>query len=76
MTPFQLTRYLDYCSELLAILAKIGALYVQRFADPATLSAVNEIEVLTNGLARTIWQKIVVSDRITNPDRPPTATGL
>ena len=64
MSPFELTRYLDYCSELLAIVAKVGALYVQRFEDPATLSAVNDIENLCAGLSRKIWQKIVILDRI------------
>ena len=32
MSPFELTRYLDYCSELLAIISKVGAVYVQNFA--------------------------------------------
>jgi hypothetical protein len=67
MTPFELTRYLDYCSELLAIVAKVGALYVQRFEDPVTLAAVTEVENLTSGLSRKIWQKIVILDRIAYP---------
>src|SRR5262249_31437153 len=28
MTPFELTRYLDYSTELLAIISKVAALYV------------------------------------------------
>jgi hypothetical protein len=60
MTPFELTRYLDYCSELLAIISKIAALYVQDFRDPVTLSAVDEVQDLTTGLAEKIWQKIVI----------------
>jgi len=64
LTPFQLTRYLDYCSEMLAIISKIAALYVQKFDDPVTLSAVNDVEELAAGLSRTIWQKIVILDRI------------
>jgi hypothetical protein len=64
MSPFELTRYLDYCTELLALVAKVGALYVQRFEDPATLSAVNDIENLCSGLSRKIWQKIMILDRI------------
>jgi hypothetical protein len=59
MTPFQLGRYLDYCSEMLAIISKIAALYVQEYDDDATLAAVNEIETLTSGLSRKIWQKIM-----------------
>jgi hypothetical protein len=62
--PAELIRYLDYCSDLLALISKIAALYVQKFDDPVTLSAVNEVENLTNGLSRKIWQKIMIFDRI------------
>jgi len=60
MTGFELSRYLDYCSEMLSLLSKCAAIYVQDFDDPATISAVNEIESLTSGLSRKIWQKIMV----------------
>lgn len=60
LTPFQLTRYLDYCSEMLSILGKIASLYVQNFDDEVALAAVNEIETLTTGLSRKIWQKIMI----------------
>lgn len=63
MTPFELNRYLDYCSEMLAIVSKVGALYVQSFPDRDALSAVDEIEGLTTGLSRKIWQKIMILDR-------------
>lgn len=68
MSPFELTRYLDYCTELLAIISKVGAMYVQNFNDPVTLSAVNDVEELTAGLSRKIWQKIMILDRIISPD--------
>lgn len=60
MTNFELSRYLDYCSELLSLTGKLAALYVQDFDDPVALSAVNEIEDLTTGLSRKIWQKLMV----------------
>jgi hypothetical protein len=63
MTPFQLTRYLDYCSDLLAVIGKIAAVYVENFTDPVTLAAVTEVENLTNGLSRKIWQKIMILER-------------
>jgi hypothetical protein len=63
MSAFELNRYLDYCSEMLAIVSKIGALYVQSFSDPQALGAVDEIESLTSGLSRKIWQKIMILDR-------------
>jgi hypothetical protein len=64
MTPFQLTRYLDYSSELLAIVSKVAAIYVQRFNDADTLRAASDIEDLTVGLSRNIWQKIMILDRV------------
>jgi hypothetical protein len=66
MTPFQLTRYLDYSSELLAIVSKVAAIYVQRFDDTETLRAAGDIEDLTVGLSRNIWQKIMILDRVSD----------
>jgi hypothetical protein len=68
--PAELIRYLDYCSDQLALISKIAALYVQRFDDPVTMSAVNEVEELTNGLSRKMWQKIMIFDRIVAPAVP------
>jgi hypothetical protein len=65
--PAELIRYLDYCSDMLALISKIAALYVQDFDDPVTLGAVNDVESLTNGLSRKIWQKIMIFDRILAP---------
>lgn len=64
LTPFQLTRYLDYCSELLSLVGKLAALYAQSLTDPIVVAAVNDIETLTNGLSRKIWQKIVMLDDV------------
>ncbi len=50
LTPYQLARYLDYCSEMLSLIGKLAALYVQRFDDQVALAAVDGIEDLTNGL--------------------------
>ncbi len=60
MTPFQLSRYLDYCIELLAVTGKIAALYVQNFPDREALAAVEQVETLTTGLSRSIWQKMMI----------------
>jgi len=67
MTPFELTRYLDYCSEMLSLVSKAAALHVQGFEDPTTLDAVEQIEDLTSGLSRKIWQKIMILDRMMAP---------
>lgn len=63
LTRYQLARYLDYCSEMLSLLGKLAALYVQRFDDQVALAAVDGIEDLTNGLSRKVWQKIAVLER-------------
>ena len=60
LTPFQLNRYLDYCSEMLAFIGKLAAVYVQDFPDHVAVAAVDEVEGLTTGLSRKIWQKIVL----------------
>lgn len=61
---FELGRYLDYCTEMLALISKVAALYVQDIDDPQVLSAVNDIQGLTTGLSANIWQKIVLVDTL------------
>lgn len=63
MTAFELNRYLDYCGELLALIGKIGALYGKRLSDGVALAAIDNIEALTTGLSRKIWQKEMLLDR-------------
>lgn len=60
LSVFELGSYLDYCAELLSIISKISALYAQQTKDPVGLAAVDEIEELTTGLSRKIWQKLVI----------------
>jgi len=62
MTSYLLTRYLDYCSELLSITSKLAALHAQYLNDPIVLNAVNDIETLAHGLSGKIWQKIMILD--------------
>lgn len=68
LSPFELDRYLDYCSEMLALIGKIAALYVQNFEDSQAVEAVNDIEQLTSGLSRKIWQKIVILHNVCGAD--------
>jgi hypothetical protein len=72
MTPFELNRYFDYCSDSLALISKIAALYVQGFQDPVLLDAVDDVEDLTSGLSRKIWQKIIILDNLTRSLPPET----
>jgi hypothetical protein len=60
MTQFELTRYLDYCAEMLALIGKLAALYADRVRDSVVIAAVNDVENLTAGLGRKIWQKITI----------------
>lgn len=60
MSPEDLGRYLDYCSEALALIGKVGAVYAQKVQDPVVLEAVDGIEDLSTGLARKVWQKIAI----------------
>ena len=62
LTPHELGRYLDYCSEMVSLTAKIAALYAQRFDDAVVLQAVDEVEDLTTGIAGKTWQKITMLD--------------
>ena len=66
LTRFQLSRYLDYCAELLSLTSKLAAYHAQYLRDPVILDAVNDVETLTGGLAQKIWQKI----NILNMDVP------
>lgn len=60
LDAYGLRRYLDYCSEMLAIVGKIAALYAQCMPDATVISSVNEIETLTSGISRKAWQKIMI----------------
>ncbi|WP_454718428.1 hypothetical protein [Caulobacter segnis] len=60
MSNFQLSRYLDYCAEMLALTAKLAALYAGESDDPVIVAAVNDIETLASDLGRKIWQKIMI----------------
>ena len=71
---FQLNRYLNYCNELLAIVSKVAALYVQDLPDASTVWAVDQIETLCSGLSQKIWQKIMVLEQIPDGLAPPLPT--
>jgi len=60
MSKFELSRYLDYCAEMLALIAKLAALYAGQTRDSEVIASVNEVEELTSNLGRKIWQKIMI----------------
>ncbi len=60
LDAYSLGRYLDYCSEMLSLVSKLGYLYIAEFHDTEATKAANELENLCNGLSRKIWQKIMI----------------
>lgn len=77
LNRFELARYLDYCSELLSLTAKLAALYAQCDEDPVVLRAVNDVESLASSLSQKIWQKMTILDTVilrTDPDRGTAAS--
>jgi hypothetical protein len=64
MTAESMGYYFNYCTDLLALVSKIGQLYVEDFADSTVLAAVDHFENLATGLSQKIWQKLMILDRI------------
>lgn len=57
----ELISYLTFCTDLLSLAGKIGALYAQDMDDPVVIETVNDIEALSTNLSRKIWQKILIA---------------
>ncbi|MDO9001182.1 MAG: hypothetical protein Q7W45_15565 [Bacteroidota bacterium] len=53
-----LSRYLDYCCEMLSLTSKVAANYANNNKDEVVLNTINDIEILTTNLSSKIWQKI------------------
>jgi hypothetical protein len=60
LSRYEVTRYLEYCSEMLSLTSKVAVLFAQGFPDPAVTEAVSDIERIAAGLSQKIWQKIIV----------------
>ena len=74
MSRFELTRYLDYCSEMLSLTAKVAVLFAQGFPEPAVTEAVSDIERIAAGLSQKIWQKIIILEAL-GPESGQAAAG-
>jgi hypothetical protein len=70
ISSFELMRYLDYCSEMLSLTAKLAALYAEKLRDPVIIDTVGDIERLTSNLSSKIWQKITLVQRLEGRDMP------
>ena len=71
MTPFELNRYLDYCSDALAVISKIAALYVQGFEDPVVLECSGRRGGFDGRLLPQDMQKSQILDNLNRPMREP-----
>ncbi|MFT3727633.1 MAG: hypothetical protein QM759_07410 [Terricaulis sp.] len=67
MSRFELTRYLDYSAEMLALIGKLAALYSDRMRDTVVIEAVSDLENLSANLGRKIWQKIMILSALEEP---------
>lgn len=64
LTPYELSRYLDYCSEMMALTSKVAVLFAQSLPDPVVVEAVSDIERIASGMAQKVWQKIMMIDTL------------
>jgi hypothetical protein len=60
LSPFEVTRYLDYCSEMVSLTSKVAVLFAQSFPDGVVTEVVSDIERVAVGLSQKIWQKIMI----------------
>lgn len=60
MSRFELTRYLEYCAEMLALTGKLAAVYAGETHDHVVVAAASDVENLCTDLGRKIWQKITI----------------
>lgn len=60
LTRYELTRYLDYCAEMLALVGKLTAIYAGASRDHLVIAAAADVENLCSDLNRKIWQKITI----------------
>ena len=62
LTKDQLSKYLDYCSEMLSLTSKVAAIYGFNNRDQLVLETIHNIEILSSSLSSKIWQKIELNN--------------
>jgi hypothetical protein len=60
MGVLEMSRYLDYCCEMLSLVGKIAAIYGLHWHDAVSIQAVNDVERLTTGMSQKIFQKVMI----------------
>jgi hypothetical protein len=76
LSPFEVARYLDYCSEMVSLTSKVAVLFAQGFPDAVVTEVVSDIERVAAGLSQKIWQKIMIleSSAAMTPGAAPART--
>ncbi len=69
LSESNLMAYLDYCAEMLALIGKLAALYMQNMNDAVVIDAANDIEALASGFSQKIWLKINVLQPLAEIER-------
>jgi len=76
LTPFELIRYLDYCSEMLSLAAKLAALYAQSTRDSVIIETESDLVQITTNMSAKIWQKITIVQHMIASETPTRAVAL
>lgn len=75
MTSHELTRYLDYCSEMQSLAGKVAALYAQGSGDAVVVETASDLGQVTTNMSAKIWQKIELVHRLEERAQPTPAPG-
>jgi len=68
LSEFQMTRYLEYCTEMLSLASKVAVVFGQTLDDPAVAEVVSDIEHVSTGLSQKIGQKIMILQQLREAD--------
>jgi hypothetical protein len=68
LNEFEMTRYLDYCSEMLSLTSKVAVVFSQALDDQAVAEVVSDIDRVSAGLSQKIWQKIMILQQLREKD--------
>ena len=71
LSAYEVTRYLDYCSEMVSLTSKVAVLFGQGFPDAIVIDVVSDIERVAAGLSQKIWQKIMILQSTAAAQAPP-----
>lgn len=65
-TVMSMSRYLCYCGELYAMIAKLAAIYGEWTSDGEVLSAIDDVEGLCSSFENKTMQKILLLEQLSH----------